>query len=136
MSDPYVIFDHSRAPIHIARFTGAAPTDESFQAYLDGLSALYVDPRPLAIVFDAEAGFNIGFRHQKMQADWLQENDALLRTYCRGTAYVIKSVLVRTTLRAIFALQSQAAPYHITPDFDEGMRWCEEKLDQAQEAAG
>ncbi|MEL6341647.1 MAG: STAS/SEC14 domain-containing protein [Myxococcota bacterium] len=128
MSELYTEFDHQHAPIHIIRFTGAQPTDDGFQAYLNGLSALYEDLSPLAIVFDAEQGLNIGLRYQRMQADWLKRMDGAMRAYCRGTAYVIKSALVRMTLRAIFALQPQPAPYKITADRDEAMQWCRDQL--------
>lgn len=135
MSEPYATFDPSNTPIYIVRFTGNVANDDNFQAYLDGLSKLYVNPAPLAIVFHAEEGLNIGHRYQRMQAAWIKENERLIGTYCQGTAYVIKSRILRATLRAIFAIQRQAAPFHITSDLNAAMRWCHDQLDRAEQGA-
>ncbi|HKK79816.1 MAG TPA: hypothetical protein VJ933_09310, partial [Phaeodactylibacter sp.] len=120
----YANFDHKEFPVVTVRFTGAAADEANFQAYLDELHHAYERATPFAYLFDATDAALPGFKYQKMQADWLKENEAMMKEYCRGTAYVIANPLVRTVLKGIFALQQQPVPYYITGSQEEAKAWC------------
>ena len=124
----YAIFDHEDFPVVTVHFTGAAANDSNFQAYLDELHHAYKQETPFAYLFDATDATLPGFKYQKMQAGWLKENEAMMKEYCRGTAYVITNPLVRTVLKGIFALQQQPVPYYITGSAEEAKAWCYGKL--------
>lgn len=107
----------------IIRFTGNKSTDENFQAYLNQTKACYRSEKKLAIIFDATKATVPSFSHQKMQADWLKENKALMQEFCLGTAYVIPSSAIRLILKAIFSLQKQPVPYQIFETEKEAREW-------------
>lgn len=119
----YADIDETSFPIVIIRFTGNKSTDENFQAYLNQTKACYRSEKKLAIIFDATKATVPSFSHQKMQADWLKENKALMQEFCLGTAYVIPNLAIRAILKAIFALQKQPVAYKIFETKDEAMTW-------------
>lgn len=124
----YATFDHHRFPLVTVAFTGAPATDESFQQYLDGLHQAYEQQQPFSYLFDASQAQLPSLQHQRMQAKWLKEHKALMQAYCCGTAYLIPNPLVRTALRAIFALQKQPVPYAVLGTEEEAIAWCEKAL--------
>lgn len=124
----YAIVDTSRFPLIVVTFTGAKARDENFQQYLKDLSAIYDRKSPLGIIFDAGSADLPAFRYQRMQADWLAEHRELIRTYCRGTAYVIPNPLLRPILKSIFSLQGQPAPFRVVPDVETAEDWVNHQL--------
>ncbi|MDN3205253.1 DUF7793 family protein [Algoriphagus sediminis] len=126
---PYAEIDESKFPIIYVRFTGQKSTDENFQAYLDGNKNCYRHQKKLAILFDASKASLPSFKHQKMQADWLKENEDLMREYCLGTAYVISNPAVRMILKGIFALQKQPVPYEIFGRKEDAELWLKSRLE-------
>lgn len=126
--EPYAEFDRSSFPTVVVKFTGVKSTDENFKSYLEEMKGLYDEEKTLALVFDSRSASIPQIRHQRMQAHWLKENKSLLETYCRGTAYVISSIPIRTVLRMIFAITPQPVPYRIVGDMDSAKNWVEERL--------
>jgi hypothetical protein len=121
--EPYAIIDESSFPIIRIGFTGSKSTDQNFQAYLDQTKACYRSRKPLAIIFDATNASIPGFSHQKMQANWLKENEELMQNFCAGTAYVIPNVAIRGILKMIFSFQKQPVPYKIFETVPEALTW-------------
>jgi len=127
-SSAYTVFDDREFPLVIISFTGNKPTEANFSEYLDKTFHLYDRQENLVLIFDATHARVPGFKYQKMQADWLKQHEALMKKYCRGTAYVIANSLVRNVLKAIFALQKQPVPYTIVSDLREARSWAQNKL--------
>ena len=121
--DSYALIDESGFPVIRIRFTGSKSTDENFQAYLDQNRDCYRFGRKLAIIFDASQASVPAFSHQKMQADWLKNNQELMQNYCAGTAYIIPSRLIRSILKLIFSLQKQPVPYLVVKTEAEAAEW-------------
>jgi len=124
----YALVTTDDFPLVRVTFTGQAPTETNFPLYLAEVKATYGPRQPLAILFDARRATLPGLSYQKMQARWIKENEDLLRTYCRGTAYVIPNAAVRAILRAILSLQPQPMPSHVCATVEEGVEWLNEKL--------
>jgi hypothetical protein len=124
--EPYAIIDESSFPIIRIGFTGSKSTDQNFQSYLDQTKACYRHKKNLAIIFDASNASIPKLSHQKMQADWLKENEALMQTYCVGTAYIIPNVAIRGILKMIFSFQKQPVPYKIFETEPEALTWVKE----------
>jgi len=129
---PYAQFDPSDFPIVIVRFTGAKAEDQNFKAYLEELHQAYQPQQPFTYLFDASQATLPGFKYQKMQADWLRDNEQLMKKYCLGTAYVIPNPLVRNVLKGILALQQQPVPHQVVSSEAEAREWCERKLSEAE----
>jgi hypothetical protein len=121
--DKYAIFDQSEFPVVIIRFTGVSSTDENFGDYLAEMTALYDRQEDLAIVFDAREASLPSLRHQKMQAQWLQDHKALLKKHCRGTAYVMVTSSARIILLMIFSFTSQPVPYKTFSNMPDAEAW-------------
>ncbi len=126
--EPYALVDRSTFPIIVVEFTGHAPTDENFRAYLEALRVGYEEHEALAFVFDATRATFPPMKYQRMQAAWLKENDNLIRHWCKGTAYVLPNFWVRLALRLIFLMQKQPVPLKICADRGSARAWAERQL--------
>jgi len=128
MSSNYAIISTEKFPIVTVTFTGEKATDDNFKKYLEELTAVYSKKEVLAIIFDATNAVFPGLKYQKLQADWLKENELLMKNYCEGTAYVISNALIRNVLKAIFKFQKQPVPYYITSNLEVAKKWVNLKL--------
>lgn len=126
----YANIDSSDFPIINVVFTGEAATDENFPVYLKEVERNYDRKEPLAIIFDATDAVLPGITYQKMQAQWLRDNQQLMKDYCKGTAYVIPNRVIRGVLNAIFAFQKQPVPYQVCGTYDEAKKWVGEQLER------
>jgi hypothetical protein len=121
--EPYAIIDESSFPIVRIEFTGSKSKDQNFQSYLDQTKSCYRHQKNLAIIFDASNASIPKLSHQKMQADWLKENEGLMQTFCLGTAYIIPNVAIRGILKMIFSFQKQPVPYKIFETESGALTW-------------
>ncbi len=121
--EPYALIDESSFPLVRIGFTGNKSTDRNFQAYLDQTKACYRHEQKLALIFDASNASIPKLSHQKMQANWLKENEELMQTYCVGTAYIIPNAAIRGILKMIFSFQKQPVPYKIFETEPEALTW-------------
>jgi hypothetical protein len=62
-------------------------------------------------------------RHARLMAEWTKRNASDLRTYCKGIAFVIPSLVVRGYLRAVFALQAPPYPSTIVETTAQALGW-------------
>jgi methyltransferase-like protein len=125
----YAEVDSTDFPIIKLIFTGEAANTENFQLYLNELKQNYSSKQPIAIVFDATKAVLPGIKYQKMQAQWLKDNEQLMKDFCAGTAYVIPNRIIRNVLSAIFALQKQPVPYQICSHRSEAEDWVNSQLE-------
>lgn len=124
---PYYVTDRSTWPVVTIKFMDPA-TDGEFDAYLDTLDDLYSEEEPFALIFDARDAAYLPGKYRRRQADWIEANHDRIERHLVGTAYVFDSVVTRGVLRAIFALQSQPAPYTIVGTLEEAQAWTDEQL--------
>ncbi|MEL7530021.1 MAG: STAS/SEC14 domain-containing protein [Bacteroidota bacterium] len=119
----YAHFDRNTFPLIIIRFTGEKETPENFAAYLAGLYANYERKEAFALVFDATQAPTPNPVYQQKQAKWMKEHEALIKTYCRGVAYVMPNGLLRGVLKMIFSLQKNPVPFKVMSNLEEGRKW-------------
>lgn len=131
MSNTYAEVSTTSSPFIHVRFTGEAPNQENFSRYLQELKAIYAPKENLVILFDATKAVLPGLNFQKMQAEWLKENNQLMVDYCLGTAYIIPNLLIRNVLKAIFKFQPQPVPYRVCSNMFEAEEWANSKLGRA-----
>ena len=124
----YASIDDTAFPKVVVTFTGMEATNQNFQNYLDGLKRLYVSKEDLGIIFDATNASIPGLKFQKMQAKWLKKNEAMMKEYCVGTAYVIQNTAIRTILKMIFAITPQPVPYKVCPSIKEAEGYIQVQL--------
>lgn len=128
MINKYALIKREEFPVVVVKFTGHKATDENFAQYLEELKVLYAKKEKLAIIFDASNAVFPGIKYQKMQGDWLKENEQMMKDYCAGTAYVITNTIIRGVLKTIFKFQKQPVPYYICSDYVEANNWVSQKL--------
>lgn len=124
---PYYVTDRSTWPVVTIKFMDPA-TDDEFDAYLDTLDALYEQEEPFALIFDARDAAYLPAKYRRRQAEWMEANHERIEHYLAGTAYVVDSLVTRGVLRAIFAMQSQPAPYTIVGTLEEAHAWTDDQL--------
>jgi len=123
----YAEVDTSRFPIIQVTFTGEKASTDNFQFYLQEVKNSYDLQSKVALIFDANNAVLPGLTYQKMQADWLKENEKMMTDYCVGTAYVISNSLIRNVLKAIFLLQKQPVPYMVCSTLEEAEAWVQQQ---------
>lgn len=124
----YAEFDRKNFPLITVTFTGAKATPENFEAYLEGLYQNYERQEPFALVFDAGQAPAPDLTYQRKQADWMKTHKSLIKTYCRGVAYVVPGSLLRNVLKLIFAIQRNPVPFKVWSTKAEGIVWAKEQL--------
>lgn len=125
----YAEVDSSEFPIIKVVFTGEAATAENFPVYLDEVKQNYASEQPIAIIFDATEAVFPGITYQKMQAQWLKDNEQLMKDFCKGTAYVIPNLIIRKVLSAIFTFQKQPVAYWVGSNYTEAVDWAKTQLE-------
>ncbi len=125
----YAEIDSSEFPIIKVVFTGEAATAENFPIYLEEVKQNYASEQPIAIIFDATKAVFPGITYQKMQAQWLKDNEQLMKNFCKGTAYVIPNLIIRNVLSAIFTFQKQPVPYLVCSTNTEAVAWVKKQLE-------
>ncbi len=128
MKNKYAIIDTSLFPSVKVIFTGEGANESNFPKYLDDVKKVYESEEKLGLIFDATKAVVPGFKFQKMQGDWLKENENLMKSYCVGTAYVIPNMLIRNVLKTIFAFQKQPIPYVVSANLKEAEDWIDQRL--------
>ncbi len=125
----FATFDRSGFPIIIVTFTGEKENPDNFQHYLDGLLQNYDRKEPFVLVFDATHAPTPNPTYQQKQAKWMKAHEDLIKTYCRGVAYVMPNLLLRNVLKLIFGIQKNPVPFKVFGDLESGINWAEEAMD-------
>lgn len=123
MVQPFAQFERDTFPLITVRFTSAKATASNFNEYLDGLLANYEREAPFVLIFDASIALPLNPIYQKKQADWMQEHEALIVKYCRGSAFIIPSVIMRNALKMIFAISRNPVPFQVFSTAAEARAW-------------
>ena len=124
----YASFDRSGFPVITIRFSGVKATPENFAFYLDELERNYDRQEPIAIIFDATKGLPLHPMYQQKQAQWMKQFEPLIRKFCRGIAFIIPNPLIRQTLKLIFSIQRNPAPFKVFSTMEEGVAWSKEQI--------
>ena len=117
-------------PLVIYRFRGLVSMDEmnKYLARQDVLLARHQPTLSLVIATETKLWETPVLRRQ---ADWIKENQELLRRYSLGAALVIQSPIVRGMLKAILWIQPMPQPYAVFPTVEGALRWLREQVARA-----
>ena len=124
----YAEIDSSNHPNIKVVFTGEQANDDNFLFYMQEVKAVYEQKQKVAIIFDASNAVMPAIKYQKMQGDWLKENEQLMKDYCLGTAYIIPNLIIRNVLKAIFTFQKQPVEYLVCKNIEDANIWVKNKL--------
>jgi len=126
---PYFVMDRSTWPVVEVKFIDDA-TDDEFNRYLSALESLYEQDEPFGLLFDARDANYLPGKYRRRQAEWIADNETMIRDQLTGTAYVITSSILRGILRTIFSIQKQPVPYTVVGTMDEARDWLADRLDR------
>jgi hypothetical protein len=126
-----ITIDESRRPIVTVRFKGSA-TDEEFRAYLRDMSEQILARRQKTVtILDAGTWSTSTATQRQLQAEWLREHKDELKRFSLGSAFVIRSPLVRGVLTAIFWIQPMETAHVVVPTVAEAEAWARDRLREA-----
>ena len=125
----YAIIETKEFPIVNVTFTGENANDDNFILFLEEVKQSYDLQNKIALIFDATNAIVPAFKYQKMQANWLKDNQQMIKDFCVGTAYVIPNIIIRSVLKAIFAIQSQPVPFLVCSNITEAENWVKIQLE-------
>lgn len=119
--------DTRRSPILRVDWEGA-PSEEEMRAHLLELTSLIRSLPTNTILYDARSTSGPSAIQRQLMADWMKENELLIKNRSAGTAFVISSALIRGALTAILWLQPMSTEHTVVATPEEAYRWCEEQL--------
>ena len=124
---PAIVYDASRWPLAVVTFTGDR-TEAEFDGYLRRMSEYVAREETFATVVDTTRSGGMPATQRRKQAEWMRENEGALRRHSAGTAFVIRSAVVRGVLTAILWMHPIAQEYVVVATQAEGVRWAREQL--------
>lgn len=122
-----VDIDRTRWPTVLYIFPEGAD-EEVFAAFLVEARALLDRKERHAMVMDLSQIKQATARQRKMAADFNADNEETLRQYRVGSAFVVRSALVRGVLTAIFWMRRPPYEYTVTSVREDALKWCELQL--------
>ena len=117
-------------PLVIFRFR-FRPTMEELEAYLARQDAMLARRERMISLVLAEEAKLWETPVMRRQADWIKQNEELLRQYSLGAAMVLQSPIVRGMLKAILWIQPMPQPYAVCSTVEEALRWLRERVASA-----
>lgn len=130
-----ITLDTSSSPILRVSFEGEV-SEAEMRAHLAELTRA-IRERPLnAIVYDARRSGTPSAVQRRLQAEWMKEHEALIRSRNAGVAFVIESALIRGALTAILWMQPMATEHTVVATMDEALRWSTERLRARESRSG
>ena len=129
MPSSYAV-DATQFPKVRVRFVGVL-TDDAFRAYLAEYGAILAKGERYGIVFDATQAGRPTAVQRRMQSEWIQANDALLRKLCVGGAFAISSALVRGAMQAILWVSPLPFEHVVVEKVADADVWLDARLKRA-----
>ena len=129
MSSETSSIDASRWPILVIRIVENDEL-EFLQRSFDAVAELYKTKKePYVTVIDASSSHRPSPAHRYLQTEFRREHEAHVRKYCRGTAIVVKSEIIKAVVTAIFWIKPPDTKTKFFTDMDNAMAWARERLD-------
>jgi hypothetical protein len=130
MISPMIDIDERHWPLVIYRFRGEVSLTE-LNAYLVRQDELLARHQPTASLVLAEEIKLWATPVLRRQADWIKQNQELLRRHSVGAALVLQSPIVRGMLKAILWMQPMPQPHAVCATVDDGLAWLRERVRRA-----
>ena len=126
-------FDESHWPVLIIRPKPVEMTLEQLDAALEHYDAVLERRRAsYAVVFDHRDVKYLRAAHRTRIAEYNKRHEARARAYCRGSAFVIHSPIVRGMMTAILWIKKPPAETRVFEDFAEAKTWAGEQVREHQ----
>jgi hypothetical protein len=95
-----------------------------FEAYLGRVgSYLRRGERHLFVMDTSQSRSTTLDRKRRLQADWMDANEALMREWRLGTAFIIRSPFLGLAMRAFLHAKPLVTPYVVVSNLHEAAAW-------------
>ena len=128
ISQELEIIQMQRWPILVV-YSPSQQSVEDLKNHLEKLGKIYdTHKEPYVLVLDARSGRRPSAMQRKIQSDFREKYDAHVKQFCRGTAFVTNSELLKGAATAMFWVKKPSTTTKFFTDFDEAVAWAEEQL--------
>ncbi|MFY0570751.1 hypothetical protein ACN28E_43935 [Archangium lansingense] len=117
-----VTFDDSLWPLLTIRYP-ATQSDAEYEECLTRLSNYVHRQEPYFCIVDTSQVSMPNSTQRRRQMVWDQSHAVLVRTWGRGTAFIVTSPFVRVAMSLYFHIRPLAAPYVIVSDMGSALTW-------------
>lgn len=125
-----ITFDDSLWPLVMTRAQGV-PTDEDMKGYqARSLSYARRGEKYVTISDLSQLGM-LSAPQRRRQAEYLQENAAVLHEYLLGIASIIHSTPLRLAMYAILPFRRMPMPFVVVADMDSAVRYALGRLEES-----
>jgi hypothetical protein len=125
-----ITFDDSLWPLLVVRFVGA-PSLQQQEAYLAQLRAYLQHGDRYVSILDTRQLKMMTAEQRQRQADFIKENEELLRRVTLGTAAIVTSPLIRLAASVFLHLKPMPTPYYVAPSLPSAAGWAADRLELA-----
>jgi len=117
-------------PTVLITFTGTNATDEEFEEYINCLATMYIQKEVFVILSDSRKGNYMKSKHRIDLGNWTKKNEDMIQKQCKGVAFVMSSVIIKTMLKGIFMVQAPPYKYLIVDDIEKAEEWLAKQLEK------
>jgi len=115
----YASFKKVNENLLLVKFRNVIPDAMDFEEYLSQLRKNYESFKDIfVVVFDSNDSKYLSSELRNRQAEWIRENQGLIKNKCLLSIYVISNPIIRFILEAIFLMQKSPVPYQIVRSLD------------------
>lgn len=124
-----VTFDDSLWPLLILHYP-ASQSDKEYEESLARLSGYMQRREPYFSIIDTSRIGTPNNTQRQRQVEWDRTHDALVRTWGRGTAFVVTSAFVRVAMSLYFHVRPLGVPYVIVADMGAALTWVAAQMER------
>jgi hypothetical protein len=117
-----VTFDDSLWPLLILHYP-ATQSDLEYEESLARLSGFMQRREPYFSIIDTSRIGMPNSTQRQRQVEWDRTHDVLVRTWGRGTAFIVTSPFVRVAMSLYFHVRPLGVPYVIVTDMGSALTW-------------
>jgi len=115
----YASFKKVNENLLLVKFRNVIQDAMDFEEYLSQLRKNYESFKDIfVVVFDSNDSKYLSSELRNRQAEWIRENQGLIKNKCLLSIYVISNPIIRFILEAIFLMQKSPVPYQIVRSLD------------------
>ena len=122
--------DTKQWPIVVHSVDGVL-TDAELDAYIAQADTILARKVPHVTVLDASRSGLTTPAVRARAAAWQKAHHEELKQYCRGTAYVVPSSVLRFVVMSLLLLTQLPTPFTTCETLDEALAWGKKRLDGA-----
>lgn len=128
--------DKSKWPIVINTVEGTV-TDAQLDEWMEDATAVLLRGEKYVAVMDASRIGQVSAYTRKRSREWQRRYREQMRANCLGTAYVLRSPVVRFVAMTVLMVTQLPMPYTVCGTLEEALAWAEQRLvDGGVRAAG